>query len=351
MPDDTHLDAAPSAQSPSQRTWFKVLAIAIPSLLGLSGMVALLIHQERLVISGNPFAIRLQEPPIYVEEPDHEISGQRYLFDPVLGWRNVPNYRANTFGHPMSINSRGLRDREYPYEKPSNTKRILVLGDSFTWGYGVGDQDIFTEDLERRLAEADGDWEVINAGVSGWGTDQEYLFLKTEGLKYSPDIVILAFYLRNDPINNTGDVQYGLGKPCFTKGHTGEFTPPVLKPGVDYRQVQGLDPLKTTVPLILGIEELCRKNHARMILMTFGAFGEPDPKNLEAVRWMARSLHYELRMAMTETDLEVVDVDAAFAARNITTESVWEGNRDRHWNAYGHSLVGEILHSYLSAER
>lgn len=323
-----------------------LIAAGVPTMIGLLAVAALMIHQERLVIRTSPFSIRIQEPPIYVEEPDHAVSGQRYLFDPVLGWRNIPYFKASTFGYPLSINSKGLRDREYPYQKPAGVKRILVLGDSFAWGYGVGDEHIFTEVLEEKLASGEQKWEVINAGVSGYGTDQEYLFLKNEGLKYEPDIVLLAFYLRNDPVNNTGLVQYGLGKPCFTKGDLSEFVPPKLNPGTDYLQAEGLEPLAITVPLVKGIDELCRSNNARMILMTFGGFGEPDSKNAQAVRWISEQLLFQLRLQL-ETDLVTVSIDQAFTTQGVTPKEVFEGNRDRHWNPRGHQLVGEILHEFL----
>ena len=124
--------------------------------------------------------------PVYVKEPGHERTGHFYLFDATLGWRNVPNWTAKTRGQPLTINSRGLRDREYTLAKPLGVKRLLVLGDSFVWGYGVGDDDIFTEVLERRFESERRPWQVVNTGVSGWGTDQQYLFLKNEGLSISP---------------------------------------------------------------------------------------------------------------------------------------------------------------------
>ena len=74
---------------------------------------------------------------IYLQEPGHEKTGHRYLYDPELGWRNIPGWRATTYDRPLVINSKGLRDREYPYEKSDGTRRILVLGDSYAWGYGV----------------------------------------------------------------------------------------------------------------------------------------------------------------------------------------------------------------------
>ncbi|MGB0579989.1 MAG: SGNH/GDSL hydrolase family protein [Limisphaerales bacterium] len=336
----------PTPARGSRKIWFVLLAAGVPTLIGLVAVAALMIHQQRVVIRTNPFSITFQKPPIYVEEPDHEVSGQRYLFDPVLGWRNIPHFEASTFGYPLSINSKGLRDREYPYEKPAGVKRILVLGDSFAWGYGVGDEHIFTEVLEEKLAGGEQKWDVINAGVSGYGTDQEYLFLKNEGLKYQPDVVLLAFYLRNDPVNNTGLVQYGLGKPCFTKGDLSEFVPPHLNPGTNYLQAEGLEPLQVTIRLVKGIDDLCTANNARMILMTFGGFGEPNPENAAAVRWISEQLLFQLRVQL-DTDLVNVGIDEAFTANGVTPNEVFEGNRDRHWNPHGHKLVGEILHDFL----
>ena len=68
--------------------------------------------------------------PTYVQEEGHELTGHRYLFDETYGWQNIPNWKATTIGKPLSINSQGLRDREFDYAKPPGRKRILVLGDS-----------------------------------------------------------------------------------------------------------------------------------------------------------------------------------------------------------------------------
>ena len=108
-----------------------------------------------------------------------------YKYDRFLGWKNKP-LSEGYFTMPDSttfvkINSKGLRDKEYQYDKQRGVFRILVLGDSFTWGYGVELKEIFTERLENMLGK---NVEVLNAGVTGYGTDQEMLFLEQEGLKY-----------------------------------------------------------------------------------------------------------------------------------------------------------------------
>ncbi len=120
--------------------------------------------------------------------------------DPILGWRNRSNF-SMVGKSPDSIsgrieythNSKGLRDEEYPYQKPEGTYRILMLGDSFVYGDGVQQSEALPEILESLLQEH-GPFEVINTGVTGYGLTQETLYYETEGYKYEPDLVMLVFF-------------------------------------------------------------------------------------------------------------------------------------------------------------
>ena len=100
-------------------------------------------------------------------------------------------------------NSEGWRDRERSLQRRPNTLRILVLGDSVTYGAIVGQADTYTAILERKLRANGVDAEVINISYGGWGADQELEALSLEGLAYKPDLVILQF-CTNDP----SDVEY-----------------------------------------------------------------------------------------------------------------------------------------------
>ena len=127
--------------------------------------------------------------------------------DDELGWVNIPDASGweSCYGEcqiRVTINSQGLRDREIPYEKELGTTRILMLGDSTTAAMQVTLEDTFVKQLESELNENTGSWEVINAGVNAYGTDNELLFYRLEGQKYEPDIVFLNMYLANDIYNN-----------------------------------------------------------------------------------------------------------------------------------------------------
>ncbi|MHC5066199.1 MAG: SGNH/GDSL hydrolase family protein [Planctomycetota bacterium] len=102
----------------------------------------------------------------------------------------------------FQINNQGMRaDRDYPYEKPEGTIRIVSLGDSFTIGYEVDEEQCFSRVLEQTLIEKGYQVEVLNCGVSGYSNAEALLYLERELLKYDPDIVLQSFYF-NDLVDN-----------------------------------------------------------------------------------------------------------------------------------------------------
>jgi len=106
----------------------------------------------------------------------------------------------------VRINSDGWRDREHSKARPAGTFRIAVVGDSYPEAFPVGMEDAFWAVLERKLNECgafDGKKiEVINFGVSGYGTAQELLTLRKRVWEYSPDLVMLALTTNNDISDN-----------------------------------------------------------------------------------------------------------------------------------------------------
>lgn len=128
-----------------------------------------------------------------------------FLADPVRGNRLAPGYRGFFAGVPVHINSLGFRDsREYNLEKSPGTFRILVLGDSVTFGHGTLDETTYPFLLEQRLQQwrPDVKWEVWNLGVPGYNTSQELAYLTEVGSRYAPDLVIVGFFA-NDLTDNT----------------------------------------------------------------------------------------------------------------------------------------------------
>lgn len=127
-----------------------------------------------------------------------------FLSDPVRGNRLAPGYDGWFAGVPARINSLGFRDsREYALQKAPGTFRILVLGDSVTFGHGTLSETTYPFLLEQRLNawRPDVTWEVWNLGVPGYNTAQELAYLTEVGPRFDPDLVIVGFYV-NDLADN-----------------------------------------------------------------------------------------------------------------------------------------------------
>lgn len=114
----------------------------------------------------------------------------------------------------VRISSRGFRDEERSYDKPSNTFRIAVLGNSWTEALQVPLEKTYTSVLQQKLNEgrcfAGKRVEVLNFGVAGYSTAQELLLLQQEVWKYRPDLVLLAFYPARDIANNVRELNNAL---------------------------------------------------------------------------------------------------------------------------------------------
>jgi hypothetical protein len=127
-----------------------------------------------------------------------------YISDPELGQRLAPGYDGWFAGVPVHINSLGFRDaRDYSLAKSPGTFRILVFGDSVTFGHGALADTTYPYLLEQRLRQwrPDVNWEVWNLGVPGYNTTQELKYLERVGPRYQPDLVIIGFF-ENDLADN-----------------------------------------------------------------------------------------------------------------------------------------------------
>jgi hypothetical protein len=137
---------------------------------------------------------------------------QRHLLR--LPARGEQRHRGREFDYTFQTNSLGLRGPERAFAKAAGTQRVVVVGDSFVAGFGVGDGEVFTARLERILNERSqptgverpivhsrSEWttlEVINVGRNGTSTIRELDLYRLIGRRFEPDVVVLAFYVGND---------------------------------------------------------------------------------------------------------------------------------------------------------
>ena len=120
-----------------------------------------------------------------------------YEADPVLYWKLKPNQVCYTKidRKPVHINSHGTRGADFETVKPTNTLRVVSLGDSRTFGWGLAEAETYSGLLQSLLQDKGGSKkkvEVINAGVNAWSYPQMHLYFRDYALSYQPDYVILG---------------------------------------------------------------------------------------------------------------------------------------------------------------
>lgn len=115
-------------------------------------------------------------------------------------WELKPNLDTQHKLWPFKTNAQGLRDKDYSVEKPENTYRIAVIGDSLTMAEGVAQENAYHSLLEEKFNQEKNElkYEFINFGVAGYSLVQYLSTIKRKVLNYKPDLILVAFCGAND---------------------------------------------------------------------------------------------------------------------------------------------------------
>jgi hypothetical protein len=264
-----------------------------------------------------------------------------HRYDPDLGWLPIPN-SVGAFAGSRTIgfrhNSLGLRDVEHVRtDRPT----VLFVGDSFVWGYDVEANERFTDLLRAELPGI----ELVNAGVNGYGTDQEYLLLERIWSALRPNVVVLSFTSSNDRNDNTHNmISDGYYKPYLARAADGTWRflgQPVPKSRQSYFIEN---------PLVKNLW-LARLSVTSYIYLRHPKIEVPDPT--ERLVGMMRDL-VESRGAKFLVGLQFGEakLEAFLRAQDIRYTSfdgaesyVVQGN---HWTPKGHALVAGRVKTLLA---
>jgi hypothetical protein len=303
-------------------------------------------------------------------QPPGQDSPRIWQYHPRYGWAGKPDidvlFRKQAFSVRVQHNSLGFRDKDYPSQR-NNKKRMLVLGDSFVWCFGVEQHDCFVDQLEARYPN----WEIINAGLAGSGTDQQYLILQDLITYYQPDRIMLLV-IQNDFQDNLAKENHFYYKPFYTleAGKLMAHQIPVPLSRIDQileRWVYG----RSYLFGIGGLARLVILNHVRPLLgmepLRFEPYRDLNFRDGAVItsaiigRMIELSrdhkadfilLHGQmldfLRLSLEQTGKQyrvpVHNLDQAFEGY---THKQYQITGDAHWNALGHKLVTEDIDRFL----
>jgi lysophospholipase L1-like esterase len=275
----------------------------------------------------------------------------RYVctYDPYTGYFNKPNLRyhikKNGYDFYYDTDKDGIRGSRRPLEK-KNEYRILVLGDSCTYGFGINSNRTYSALLEDKLIKKyRRNIRVINAGVPGFDTKQEVAYLKHYGMKYRPDLVVIAF-MNNDLEGNLFSIVYLNGflqqDPIEIYGHTSfivEFFDKVILPKSGLKRKKAFDETKIlnkADALFREAREFCKKNSIELMVFEIPTWNYTKFNNEDSSR---HSVYHPLRVRNNILEL--------YVPFNRLKRNPYLSDKS-HPNSYGHSVIASILENEIS---
>jgi lysophospholipase L1-like esterase len=308
---------------------------------------------------------------------DRPLSGS-HQSDAYLGWIGRPNlhlrFRRSEFDALVEHDAEGWRQPK-PARPALPSSRVLVLGDSFTWGWGVSQGQVFTDLLQAALPDTVA---VYNRGVPGFGTAQEYLVLRRELAARVYDAVVVMFYM-NDLSDNISSKQ---GTRPYFELVNGALRPrnqPALRvmnpvrqflrdnsrvyafvqfqlerlkrrftgeendhpeyrnaPAVDFHDVPGYP---VTARLLREMQGLARQHGARFFLVYIPQRSEFE---LDTPFPYVRSIHAMVEDIAHSEGIPLLDLSVPFHQHARSGEQLIYAI-DAHWNPAGHRVAASAL--------
>lgn len=315
--------------------------------------------------------------PFWAAPPTRIAENVHTRYDRDLGWSNVPGRHLPDLYGPglrLSINAQGFReDADVPARVPQGKHRVLCSGDSFTLGYGVGQEDTWCAQLER----LDPGLDAVNMGQGGYGIDQSYLWYLRDGRGLSYDAHLFTFIFADFERMKLKDF-FGYGKPSLEVENGRLVARPAAPFDPSKKRLSRLTAFRIWLngfPFMRRAELWARKNlivvddegtrrvtravfaslaaenrarDARLLLVYL-----PTRYDLEATR--LDRLRAFLRKEALEQGIEFLDLTPDFRALDadavdrffLSADDVAFAGAAGHYSAAGNRFVAERLHAAL----
>jgi hypothetical protein len=286
------------------------------------------------------------------------------IYDSTKGWISKPGLRdMRVFRHKiLNTNSRGLRGQsDYAYGKNPEKVRILIFGDSFTFGDEVSDDETYAHYLQQMLPQA----EIINMGFHGYGHDQMLVLLQEEGVKYEPDIVILGFvhldmsrnllnfrdYAKPKYVLDDGELKLtGVPVPRpeeVVKGDWSRFRAFELCSIIRHRLLRSsaaTQKKKEAITAAILTEFARTANRIGAIpVLAYLPFGDEISDSIS----LTQNERFLFSWCQSNGKVRYLSTRSLFAKESSQKESF---QRRVHWGPEGHLVVATAIEQYLTAE-
>ena len=279
--------------------------------------------------------------------------------NPEAGFEHRPDSTAHLMGVDVATNRFGLRSNEIELEKPANTYRIVVIGDSVTFGWGVPQDQTYSAQLERILNTEppagfpqDVQFEVLNLGVGNYNTAQEIARLQDIGLQFDPDLILLGYFINDAELTPQPNTNFLIENSylfafllsrlrILSFGNAETLTYVDYYRGLYEDQQPGWGKTKASLADLVDIGQ---DQNIPVVMFII-----PELHNLSE-SYPFKEIHKELTLIGTESELPVVDLFPIF--HNYTPEeALWVSPTDAHHNIEAQSMIADGILNALQPDK
>lgn len=262
-----------------------------------------------------------------------------------LPFHHFPHKSGVYYGVEIKTNSQGFREREYVIPKDNGKKRVVVLGDSFTLGWGVPFENIFSKQVERLLNANEIKVEVANLGIGNYNTSMEVELFKLKGIQLDPDLVILAYFVNDaEPTPAvTTSLEYSIIKHSYLIAFLFDRyikIKAVLDANYDWRAYySGLykkeaEGLSSTELAIRELSKLCTQRKIKLLVVNI-----PELRMLK--HYPFRSATAYIHSLAERENIPFLDLLPEFV--NEDPISLWVSPEDPHANSKANAIMAQAI--------
>lgn len=297
--------------------------------------------------------------------------------NPSLAYEFIPNTKCTFQGTEVVINSQGLRDNEHTVQKLSDTLRIIALGDSYTFGWGVELNESYPKLLESYLNKKSGQkYEVINFGMPSHNTMQEARLLEIKAINYNPDIVLIG-YTSGDPECPWDFCSKDL-KKATNKAYERKWAVPFnyktkkfllqrsyflnflsekyniflynLKIRRDYNYIsvslhkKDSPTWKSVQDSFEKISEVAKKNNSKVVLVIF-----PELNFISSSGYLHKDIHEQIAEEARKYNFYILDLEPYYAKFDPNSLMI-DPEADSHPNAIANKIAADAIYEFIIKE-
>ena len=331
---------------------------------GLGAKILLVLFSVVLVLGGSEVALSVFHPTKYPETP--ETSGDdpfygilhQYSETPGLLYELAPNRQKKFERVWIRTNSYGMRDTEPMPIDDDGVTRIVVLGDSFTFGFRVEGKYSYPSVLERRLTEASVDrrFEVLNLGVCGYNTKDEAAVLEHKGLPWKPDLIVVGYVLNDPETEPIQPLSHHFQDPAlwqkFNLGRLIAKTTRILEVqlwgGGDYFRYLHARDRRYWQSVVSGMDGIRRLAEGQEIPVLVVIFPEKPSIREEWQDYPYTEIHHQVAEMSRQQGFAVIDLLDRFSEFPARTMRV--RRNDPHPSRQAHQVAAAAIHEWIDQQ-